>query len=40
MWKQPVSEKETLLWLKKDIVRSVGVSCRLMRRKVFVHNAL
>ena len=33
-------EKETLLWLKKDIVPSVELSYQLMHRKAFVHNVL
>ena len=28
-----------VLWLKKDIAAAVELSCRLMRRKAFVHNA-
>jgi hypothetical protein len=29
-----------VLWLKKVIAAAVELSCRLMRRKAFVHNVL
>jgi len=31
---------EMLLWQKKDSALSVELTCRLMRRKAFVRNAL